>query len=154
MLLQVQTYSSWEVKTLILPSLSKIQVDEFDRFFFGCLLPGDHSIVVGVIVPHQFDGVVRRDVVLPHEIGNLWVGLDFPSGLSGFPPGEAVSLGRSSFSSFLRISPMLGRVASLLVVNEALVVPDVFRSFTWGEIDLVNIHSVGIGVRGSASSGI
>ena len=151
MLLQVQTYSSWEAKTLILPSLSKIQVDEFDRFFFSRLLPGDCSIVVGVIVPHQSNGMVCRDVVLPHEISNLQVGFDFPSGLCGLSPGEAVSLGRFSLSSFSRISLVLGQMASLLVADEALAASDVLCSFTRREIDLVNVHHVRIGARGLAS---
>ena len=42
-------------------------------------------------------------------------------------------------------------MASLLVANEALVVPDVLHSFTGREIDLVHINGIGIGVRGSAS---
>ena len=109
MLLQVWTYSSWEAKTLILPSLSKIQVDELNQFFFSHLLPGDHGVVVGVVVPQQFDGVVHRDVVLPHEVSNLWFGFDLPSGFCGLSPGEAVSLWwSSSSSSLLRVSLVLG----------------------------------------------
>ena len=46
---------------------------------------------------------------------------------------------------------MLGRVASLLVANEALSVSDVLCSFSWGEIDFVYIHSVRIWLRGSTS---
>ena len=94
---------------LILPSLSKIQVDELNQFFFGCLLPGDHSVVVGVVVPHQFNGMVHRNVVLPHEVSNLWVGLDLPGGFCGLSPGETVSLRQgSSSSSFPRVSSVLG----------------------------------------------
>ena len=37
------------------------------------------------------------------------------------------------------------------MANEALSVPNVFRSFTGGEIDLVYVHSIGIWLRGSAS---
>ena len=92
MLLQVWTYSSWEQKALILSSLLKIQVDELDQFFFSRLLPGDCGAVMGVVVPHQFDGVVHRDVVLPHEISDLRVRFDFSSGLRGLFPGEVVSL--------------------------------------------------------------
>ena len=46
---------------------------------------------------------------------------------------------------------VFGRVASLLVVNEALSVPNVLRLFTGGEIDLVYVHSIGIWSRGPAS---
>ena len=136
---------------LILSSLSKIQVDEFDQFFFGRLLPGDCSTVVGIVISHQFNGVVCRDVVLFHEICDLRVWFDLPSGLHGFPPGEAVSLGGSSSFSFPWISLVFGQVASLLVADETLAVPDLLSSFTRREIDLVNIHSVWIRARGSAS---
>ena len=37
------------------------------------------------------------------------------------------------------------------MADEALVVPDVLRSFTGGEIDLVYVHSIRVGTRGSAS---
>ena len=39
---------------------------------------------------------------------------------------------------------MFGQVASLLVTDEALVVPHVLHSFSGREIDLVNIHGVGV----------
>ena len=42
-------------------------------------------------------------------------------------------------------------MASLLVADKALAVPDVLRFFTRREIDLVNVHSIRIRVRGSAS---
>ena len=42
---------------------------------------------------------------------------------------------------------MFGRVASLLVADEALSVPNVLHSFTGREIDLVNVHGIGIRVR-------
>ena len=54
-------------------------------------------------------------------------------------------------SSFPRVSSVLGQVASFLVANEALSVPNVLHSFTGGEIDLVYVHSIGIGLRGSSS---
>ena len=28
---------------------------------------------MGVVIPHQLDGVLHRDIVLPHEVCNLWV---------------------------------------------------------------------------------
>ena len=37
------------------------------------------------------------------------------------------------------------------MADEALAVPNVLRSFTWREIDLVYVHSVWIGVGGSVS---
>ena len=79
---------------LILSSLSKIQVDELGRFFFNCFLPGYHCIVMGVVVPHQLDGMFHGDFVLPHEVHDLWVGLDFSGGFSGLSPGGAISLRR------------------------------------------------------------
>ena len=42
-------------------------------------------------------------------------------------------------------------MASLLVTNEALLVPDVLSSFTQGEVDLVYIHSIRIRSRGPTS---
>ena len=94
---------------LILSSLSKIQVDELDRFFFGCLLPGDHSTIMGVVVPHEFNGMSCRDIVLPHEVSNLWVRFNLPGGFCGLSLGEAVSLRWGSSSSSLpRVSLMLG----------------------------------------------
>ena len=44
-------------------------------------------------------------------------------------------------------------MASLLVANEALSVPNVLSSFSRGEIDLVYIHSIGVRSRGSSSQG-
>ena len=90
--------------------------------------------------------------MLPHEVSNLWVSFDFLGGLCGLSPGETVSLRWSlSPSSLPRVSSVLGRVASLLVADKALVVPNVLCSFTRREMDLVYVHSVGIGVEGSAS---
>ena len=43
---------------------------------------------------------------------------------------------------------MLGRVASSFVTDEALVVLHVLCSFSGGEIDLVNVHGIGVS-RGS-----
>ena len=57
----------------------------------------------------------------------------------------------SPLSSFPRVPSVFGQVASLLVANEALSVPNVLSSFTGGEIDLVHVHSIGVGSRGSAS---
>ena len=37
---------------------------------------------------------------------------------------------------------MLGHMASFLVTDEALLVPDVLHSFTWREVDHVYIHGV------------
>ena len=93
-----------------------------------------------------------RDIVLPHEVGNLQVGINLPGGLCGFSPGEVVSLRWGSSSPSLPgISPMFGQVASLLVADEALAISNVLHSFTRGEVDLIHIHSIGIGVRISVS---
>ena len=90
--------------------------------------------------------------MLSHEVADPRVSFDFPHGLRGLPPREVFSLrwGPSS-SSFPWVSPVLKRVTSLLVADEAFVVPHVLRFFTGGEIDLVHIHCVGIGVSGSVS---
>ena len=107
---------------------------------------------MGVVVPHQLNGMFRRDFVLIHEVRNLWIGLNLSGGFSGVSPGEVVSLRRgSSSSSFPRVSPVLGQVASLLVADEAFAVSNMLCSFTQREIDLVHIRSVGVGARGSVS---
>ena len=88
---------------LILPSHLKIQVDKFTQFFFGHLFPSDHRVVVGIVVSHQFYGMLHRDFMLFHEVSDLWVRLDFLS-VRGFPPGKVFSLWwGSSFSSFSRV---------------------------------------------------
>ena len=150
MLLQVRTYRSGEWKALILSSLLKIQIDQFYRFFFGSWFPSGCRVVVGIVVSHQFNGVTRRNVVKFHEVGNFWVGFHLPGSFPSPPPGRMISRG-FPLSSFPRVSSVFGRVASLLVANEALSVPNVLPSFTGGEIDLVHVHSIGIRSRGSAS---
>ena len=85
-----------------------------------------------------------------HEVDNFWVSLDLSRDFRGSFPRGMISQG-SPFSSLSRVSSVLGRVASLLVTDEALSVPDVLRSFTRREIDLVYIHSIGIRSRGSSS---
>ena len=45
---------------------------------------------------------------------------------------------------------MFGRVASLLVADEAVAVPHMLHSFAGREIDLVHVH--GIGIRASSPS--
>ena len=90
--------------------------------------------------------------MLSHKFCDLWVSLDFSGGFCGLSPGEVVSLRQgSSSSSFPGISLVFGCVASLLVADEALLVPDVLRSFTRRKIGLVYIHSIGIRSRGLAS---
>ena len=91
-----------------------------------------------------------RDVVEFHEVGNFWVGFDLSSSFRGLFPGGMFSWG-SPFSSFSGVSLVFGRMASLLVADEALSVSDVLRLFTRREIDLVYVHSIRIGSRGSAS---
>ena len=135
---------------LILSSLSKIQVDQFNQFFFSCLFPGNHGVIVRVVVPHQFDGMTHRDIVLLHEVSDLQVGSHLSSSFSSFPPGGVISQG-SPLSSFPRVSSVFGRVTSLLVADEALSVPDVLSSFTRRKVNLVYIHSIGIRTRGLAS---
>ena len=90
------------------------------------------------------------DVVEFHEVGNLRVSFDLPSSFRGLSPGGVISR-RSPLFSFPRISSVFGRVASLLVADEALLVSDVLCSFTRREIDLVYVHSIGIRLRGLAS---
>ena len=85
-----------------------------------------------------------------HKVGNFRVGLDLSGGFRVLSPGGMVSR-RFPFSSFSRVSLVFGRVASILVTDEALLVPDVFCSFTGRKIDLVYIHSIGIWSRDPAS---
>ena len=94
--------------------------------------------------------MTRRDIVLLHEVGNFRVSFDLSSGFRGLSPRGVIS--RGSPSSLLSwVSLVFGRMASLLVANEALSVPNVLSSFSWGETDLVHVHSVGIWSRGSTS---
>ena len=85
-----------------------------------------------------------------HEASYLWVGLDFFGGFRGPLPGGMVSRW-FSFSSSPWISSVLGRVASLLVADEALLVSDMFCPIARGEIDFVYFHSIGICLRILAS---
>ena len=85
--------------------------------------------------------MTSRDVVEFHEVGNFWVGLDFSSGFHSLSPGGVVPRG-PPLSSFSRVPSVFGQVASLLVADEALLVSDVLRSFTRGEIDLVYVHGI------------
>ena len=95
--------------------------------------------------------MLSRDVVLPHEVCDLRVGLDLPGGFCGLSPGEVISLRQGpSSSSFSRISSVFGRVASLLVADEALAVSYVLCSFTGRVIDLVYVHGIRVWARGSA----
>ena len=94
--------------------------------------------------------MVRRNVVEFHEISNLRVGFDLSGSFHGLSPGGMVCRG-FPFSSFSGVSSVFGRVASLLVADEALSVPDVLCPFVRREIDLVYIHGIGIRLRGSAS---
>ena len=105
---------------------------------------------MGIVVLHQFDGMPHRDIVLLHEVSNLRVGCHLSSGFHGFPPGGVVSRG-SPFSPFSRVPSVFGRVTSLFVTDEAFSVPDVLRSFIWGEVDLVYVHSVRVWSRGFSS---
>ena len=105
---------------------------------------------MGVVVSHQFNGMIHGDVMEFHEVGNLGVSFDLPGSFHGFPPRRVVSQ-RSPLSFLSRISSVLGRVASLLVADEAFSVSDVFHLLTRREIDFVYIHGIWIRSRGSAS---
>ena len=85
--------------------------------------------------------MLHKDAMLFHEVVDPWISLNFPS--LGSPPGGLCSL-LQGFSSASGVSLMLGQVASLLVTDEALVVPYVLHSVPRREIDLVNVHSIGI----------
>ena len=105
---------------------------------------------MGVVVPHQLDGVARRDVVEFHEVGYFWISFDLLDGFCVPSPGGTVSRWFSS-SSFPRISSMFGQVASLLVADETFSVSDMFHPIAWREIDFVYVHSVWVSLRVSAS---
>ena len=96
---------------------------------------------MGIIISHKFDGMSSRDIVKLHEICHFWVGFDFLGGLCGLPPGGSVP-GWFSSSSFPGVSPVLGRMASFFMADEALAISDVLSSIARGEIDLVYIHGV------------
>ena len=88
--------------------------------------------------------------MLFHKVCYLWVDFDLSSGFCGLSPGGVFSWG--SFSSSLSgVSSMFGRVASLLVADEALLVPHMLGPFARREIDLVYVHSIWIRAGGSAS---
>ena len=88
--------------------------------------------------------------MLLHEVANPQVySIDFP-GFVGLSPGVFSLLW--GFSSFPRIYFVFGRVASLLVADEAFAVPHVLHSFTGREIDLVYINGVRIPGWSSGSS--
>ena len=93
-----------------------------------------------------------RDIVKFHEVCHFWVGLDFFSSLRGLSPGRAVSRWSSS-SSFSRVTPVFGRMASFFVADEALAISDMLCSITRGEIDFVYVHGVRVDLWGSASWG-
>ena len=83
-LLQVQTKCLWEVKVLILPSLSKILGDLIDQFFFGHSFPAGCGLIVGVVIPQQVQGLFCRDPVLLHEVVDPQISFNF-SGFGGPP---------------------------------------------------------------------
>ena len=92
-----------------------------------------------------------RDFMLLHEVADLQVYfIDFPCFISLSPWGAFSSLQGPSFPS--RVSLVFGRVASLFVADETLVVPHVFHSFTRREVDLVYVHGVRVPRRSSSSS--
>ena len=96
---------------------------------------------MGVIISHEFYGMSCGDIVKFHEVCHFRVSLDFFGGFSVLPPGGSVSRWFSS-SSFSGVSPVLGRMASFFVADEAFAISDVLSSIARGEIDLVNIHGV------------
>ena len=99
--------------------------------------------------------MLHRDLVLFHEVANLWVySLDFPS-FRGPSPGGTFSLWQGfPFSLSSRVSLMFGQVTSFLVADEALAVPHVLRSFTGREIDFVYIHGIRISGRSGVSGAL
>ena len=107
---------------------------------------------MGVVISHQLDGMLHRDLMLFHEVCDLWVYLNFPGGFSGLPPGVAFSLRRGPSSPSLSgVSLVFGQVTSFLVANEAFVVPHVLCSFTGREIDFIHVHCVGVRTSGPVS---
>ena len=78
-----------------------------------------------------------RDAMLLHELVDLQVFFFESSGCGILLPGASLVLWGPSLLS--RVSFMLGQVASLLVADEALLVPHVLHSFTGGEVNLVHV---------------
>ena len=94
--------------------------------------------------------MTHQDVVEFHEVGNFRVSFDLSSSFCGLSPGGMIPWG-SPFSSLSRVPLVFGRVASLLVTDEAFSVSDVLSPFTRREVDLVYVHSIGVWSRGSVS---
>ena len=57
---------------------------------------------MGIVVSHKFDGMLRRDLMLFHEVADLRVFFIDSSGFSILPPGGAFSLSQG-FSSPPRV---------------------------------------------------
>ena len=121
------------------PSLSKIQADFIDQFFFSHSFPGSHGVIV--IVPHEVYCLLHGDPMFLHEVVDPWVCFNF-LGLC-LSPGGLDSLWWRFFSSS-RVPPMLGQMATLSVADEAFVVPHMLCSLLRGKVDLVNVHGVGV----------
>ena len=83
-----------------------------------------------------------------HGVHNFWVRFDLSCGFCSLSPGVACQ--GPSLSSFPRVSLVLGQVASLFMANEAFSVPNMLCFLSWGEVDLIYIHSVGIRLGGSS----
>ena len=96
------------MKTLILPSHSKTLGDSADQFFFGCPFPGHCRLVIGIVVSHNVNGMLRRDPMLLHELMDLWVCPSEFSGFSSSPPGSVTVEGApTSFSPLSLVDCML-----------------------------------------------
>ena len=128
--------------TLKHPSLGKILLwwNLSHQFFFGWSFPYLGSLSIGIVVSQEVKSLFSRDPFLIHEVGNLWVPFNF-SGL-GLPWRSCPLL--RGFSLSLWVSSVFGCMASYFVANEAFAVVHVLCLFTWWEVDLVNIHGIGV----------
>ena len=87
MLLQVRIKCLWEEKMLILPSHLKILSDFIDQLFLGHLFPSGCGVAVGVVVSHQFQSMLHRDLMLSHKVVDPRVYFFNVPCFCGFSPG-------------------------------------------------------------------
>ena len=94
--------------------------------------------------------------MLFHIVSDQQISQDFPCGFPGLSPGGTFSLRRGSPapSSFLSwISSVFGGVTSFFVADETLAVSHVLSPFAGREVDLVDIHGIGVRVCNLLSQG-
>ena len=141
MLLQVWTKCLWEAMTLLHPSHFKtlLHRDSGHQLFFSGSFPA-RCWFLRIVISQEVQSLLCRDSLLFQEIGDPQVSFNFP----GFsPPGGSCPLLRR-FPFSLGVSFVLRQMTPLSVANETLVVAHMFSSFTWQEVNFIDIHSIGV----------